>query len=179
MRKLIFTFGLLAGVITSALGFVLWSLCKNGIVSFDKSEIVGYSIMVIALSMIFFGVKSYRDHHLNGAITFLKALRVGLLITLVASLVYAAVWEMYLQISPGGQEAFMQIYTEHYLNSMKSKGAALAEIERMTRRFDEMTQMYKNPVIRFGMTLLEILPVGIIISLISAAILRRKEVLPA
>jgi type II secretory pathway pseudopilin PulG len=49
----------------------------------------------------------------------------------------------------------------------------------MTRRFDEMTQMYKNPVIRFGMTLLEILPVGIIISLISAAILRRKEVLPA
>jgi hypothetical protein len=154
------------------------SLSHSGVISFDKGEIVGYGSMVIALSMIFFGIKSYRDNHQSGAIKFLKGLQVGILITLIASLMYAASWEVYLLTSSGGQEAFMRVYSERYIDNMKNKGATEAEIEKMTRRLAEMTEMYKNPVIRFGMTLMEILPVGVIITLISAAVLRKKEVLP-
>ena len=179
MRKVVLKYGLLAGGITASLGLILWSLYNNDVISSGNSEVIGYGSMVVALSMVFFGIKSYRDNHQNGAIKFFKGLQVGMLITLIASLVYAASWEGYLLTTPGGQAAFMEKYTVSYINKMKTQGATEAEIEKMTKRFSDMADMYKNPVIRFGMTLLEILPVGIVITLISAAVLRRKQILPA
>jgi hypothetical protein len=179
MRKIVLTFGLIAGVIVGCLELIVMSLSHSGAISFDKGEIFGYGSMVIALSMIFFGTKSYRDNHQSGAIKFSKGLQVGILITLIASLMYAASWEVYLLTTSGGQDAFMKMYTEHYIEKMKNEGATEAEIEQKTKQLTDMAEMYRNPVIRFGMTLMEILPVGVIITLISAAILRRKEVLPA
>lgn len=179
MRKIVLKFGLLAGGIIAGLGLVSWLLYSNDVISSSNSVVIGYGSMVVALSMVFFGIKSYRDNHQNGAIKFFKGLQVGMLITLIASLVYAASWEGYLLTTPGGQEAFMEKYTVSYINNMKTRGATEAEIEKMTKRFADMAEMYKNPLIRFGMTLLEILPVGIVITLISAAVLRRREIIPA
>jgi hypothetical protein len=179
MRKVTLTFGLLAGAIIAGLGLVHWSLYNHDVISMDKSVIIGYGSMVVALSMVFFGIKSYRDNHQKGAIKFLKGVQVGMLITLFASLIYALCWEGYLLTRPGGTEDFMKKYTESYINNMKTKGATEAEIEQTTKRMADMGAMYKNPVIRFGMTLFEILPVGIAITLISAAVLRREGVLRA
>jgi len=179
MRKVIFTFGLLAGAIVSVLMLLGTRLWENGAISFDNGELIGYGSMIIALSMIFLGIKSYRDNYRNGTIKFGKGLQVGLLITLIASLMYAATWEIYYQSRPEVRASFMDKYAEQYLDKMKEKGAAAAEIEQQTKKMDEMKRMYKNPVIRFGMTLMEIFPVGLIITLISAAVLKRKEVLPA
>ncbi len=179
MRKFTLTFGLLAGLIISILMIISMALWQKGTISFDNGELVGYATMVIALSMIFFGVKSYRDNYQNGAIKFAKGLQVGLLITLIASLMYAIAWETYYQTNPEIQTSFVDKYTEHYLDKMKEKGASPAEIEQKAKEMADMWEMYKNPVIRFGMTLVEILPVGIIITLISAATLRRKKFLPA
>lgn len=80
-----------------------------------------------------------------------------------------------MQINP--QNTFMEEYTEHYLGKLKEKGASQEEIDKTTSEMASMQEMYKNPVIRFGMTLFEILPVGIIVTLLSSAILRKKEVL--
>jgi len=81
MRKVTLTFGLLTGVIISVFGFIIMAMCENGAINFDSSDLIGYGSMVIALSMIFFGVKSYRDNYQNGAIKFGKGLQVGMLIT--------------------------------------------------------------------------------------------------
>jgi len=175
MRKVTLTYGLLAGAIISVfmlLGMVLW---ENGAITFDNSELIGYGSMVIALSMIFFGIKSYRDNYQNGMIKFVKGLQVGMLITLVASLMYAATWETYYRTNTEIQTSFMDKYADHALNKMKAKGASPAEIDQKAKEMTDMAEMYKNPVIRFGITLLEILPVGIVITLISAAVLRRKD----
>jgi len=179
MRKITLIFGLLAGVILSVFFVISMALCENGTINFDNSDLIGYGSMVIALSMIFFGIKSYRDNYQNGAIKFGKGLQVGMLITLIASLIYAVAGETYYQIDPEGQAALTSKYADHQINKMKEKGASPAEIDQKIKKKAEMEEMYKNPLARFGITLFLILPVEIIITLISAAILRRKEFFPA
>jgi hypothetical protein len=139
--------------------------------------------MVIALSMVFFGIKSYRDNYQKGVINFWKGFQVGLFIALIASLMYAITWEAYIQTRPAGAASFMDacmdMYNDNIINKMKEKGASAAEIDQEVKKMDDFKRMYGNPAIRFGVTLMEILPVGIIITLISAAVLRKKEFLPA
>jgi len=179
MRKVILTFGFLSGAIISILMLTGVALYENGVMTTDFSELVGYGTMVIALSMIFFGIKSYRDNYQKGAIGFWKGIQVGLLISLIASLMYALTWETYMQSRPASAATFMEKYTESVINKMKEKGASADKIEQEIKKMDDMMKMYRNPVFRFGITILEILPVGIVITLISAALLRKKELLPA
>jgi hypothetical protein len=94
MKKIVLVYGLLSGAIVGAMFFITMPLYERGILTMENGELVGYSTMVVALSLIFFGVKSYRDNYLSGSITFGKALTVGLLITLIASLIYAITWEV-------------------------------------------------------------------------------------
>jgi amino acid transporter len=169
---------LLAGAIISVflvIGMALWEQTRKIV----ANELVGYAMMVIALAMIFFGVKSYRDNYQNGMIRFWKGFQVGLLIALIASLMYAITWETYMQVRPASSVAFLDYYAECQIAKMKEKGASAAEIDREVKKMDDFKKLYGNPAIRFGMTLMEILPVGIVITLISAAVLRKKEVLPA
>jgi hypothetical protein len=179
MRKVTLTFGLLAGVVASVFMVVIMRLCKSGTINFDNSDFIGYGSMLIALSMIFFGIKSYRDNYRNGAIKFGKGLQVGMLITLVASLIYAVAGETYYQIDPAGQAALTSKYTDYQINKMRESGAAPAEIEQKINEMANMKEMYQNPLLRFVMTLAIIVPAGMIVTLLSAAILRRKEFLPA
>jgi len=179
MRKVTLIFGLIAGVIVSVFMVIGVSLCESGKLNLDNGEVLGYGSMVIALSMIFFGIKSYRDNYERGVIKFGKALQVGLLITLVASLIYAVAGEVYYQASPDSQLALMDKLADHQVNRMREKGALAAEIDQKIKEMSDLKEMFKNPVMRFGMTLAIILPVGIVITLISAAVLRKKEFLSA
>jgi Protein of unknown function (DUF4199) len=179
MRKVTIIFGLIAGVTVSIFSFFIMALCENSTITFDKSDFIGYGSMIIALSMIFFGIKSYRDNYQNGAIKFSKGVQVGLLITLVASLIYAAIGETHYQINPEAHVAIMDKYADHHISKMRERGDPPAEIDQKVTEMADLKEMHKNPVIRFGITLAIILPVGIVISLFSAAILRRKEFLPA
>jgi hypothetical protein len=174
MKKIVLTFGLIAGAIVSALMFSTVPLWKNGLIDSDKSLWLGYTSMVISLSVIFFGVKSYRDRDLNGSITFGKAIGVGVLISVVASVVYAAGWEFCLHFFyPNFMEEYMAIYIE----KAKSSGLTGAELAETIAKYDEAKEMYKNPLLRFAITMTEPLPVGVLISLISAALLRKKSFL--
>ena len=94
MKRIILIYGLLAGTIVGSMFFITMPLYEKGILTMENGELVGYSTMIVALSLIFFGVKSYRDNQLEGSISFGKALQVGLLITLIASLMYAITWEV-------------------------------------------------------------------------------------
>lgn len=176
MKKLIITYGLISGSITAALMFITMPMYNKGTLSLDSGELVGYTGMVIALTMVFFGIKSYRDNHLNGTITFGKGFQIGILITLIASIMYAMAWEItYQAIST----EFMQKMTDHHFAKMEAGGASSIELAEAKEEWATFSEYYKNPVIRFGVTLTEIFPVGLIITLVSAAVLRKKEFLPA
>ena len=175
MRKIILTYGLISGSIISAFMFMTMPLWENGTINFDNGELVGYTTMVIALSLVFFGVKSCRDHFYGGSISFWQAFKAGALIMLIASLMYALSWEVAYRTVASG---FTEDMTQHYVEKAKSESKDEKELQAAMKEIETFNEWYKNPVLRFGMTLMEILPVGILISLISALLLRRREILP-
>ncbi|MEQ8302603.1 MAG: DUF4199 domain-containing protein [Cyclobacteriaceae bacterium] len=172
MSKVVLTFGLIAGAIVAALMWLSQPLMANGTISFENGMLVGYATMIIALSLVFVGVKSYRDNHNNGVLSFGKGFQVGIFIALVASFIYAVSWEAYLTTLDGD---FMEQYSAQYIEQMEANGASDEEVEEMKVEMTSMSEMYKNPLIRFAMTLMEIVPVGLLITLISAFILKQNE----
>jgi hypothetical protein len=175
MTKIVLIFGLISGAIAGFLMWILMSFVGKGSIDFDSGMLWGYATMIIALSLVFFGIKSYRDNN-GGRITFLKGLQVGILISLISAVCYAASWEIYY---PSVGDEFMQKYTAHELNKMKTSGASDAEIEKARVEGQQFMEMYKNFFVRFAFSIVEILPVGVIVTLISAALLRKREILPA
>jgi amino acid transporter len=170
MRKIVIVCGLIAGSIVTAMMVMTVAACyKNE--NFDGSEALGYATMVIAFSMIFVGIKTYRDKHSNGVISFGKAFRIGLYISLIASTLYVVVWLVdYYMFVPD----FMDKYAEHVMREAKADGATQAEMDSQLKQMETYKDLYKNPLMVILMTYAEILPVGLIISLISALILKRK-----
>jgi zinc transporter ZupT len=177
MKKVILIYGLIAGTIVAAMMLITMPMYNSGTLNMDNGELVGYTTMVIALSMVFFGIKSYRDNHANGSISFGKGFKVGILITLIASAMYGLAWEIsYSKIG----EDFTKKMTEKYYEDMKADGASEEELQKAKEQWESFSEMYKNPVVRFAFTVfVEIFPVGLVITLISAAVLRKKEFLPA
>lgn len=176
MKRIILIYGLISGAIVAAMMLITMPMYNAGTLNLDNGEMVGYSTMVIALSLVFFGIKSYRDRHLNGAITFGKAVQIGLLISLIASVMYAFAWEVcYSQFG----EEFTQKMVESYVAKLEAKGASEVELTKAKEEWAGYAEMYKNPLFRFGLTIMEILWVGVVLTLVSAGLLRKKEFLPA
>ena len=175
MTKIVLIFGLISGAIAGLLMWILMGFVNGGSINFDNGMIWGYATMIVALSMVFFGIKSYRDNH-GGRITFLKGLQVGILISLISAFCYAVCFELYY---PKIGDEFMQKFTTHELNKMKASGASDAEIETARVEGEKFMEMYKNFFVRFSFSLIEIMPVGIIVTLVSAALLRKRELLPS
>jgi hypothetical protein len=148
----------------------------SGQLNHDNGELIGYTTMTVALSMIFFGVKSYRDNHAGGAVSFWKAIKIGLLITAVAAIMYATAWEF---VYPNMSKEFMDGMLQGQIDELKADGATPAEIDEARENWGNMMELYKNPAIRFAITIMEILPVGLILTLVSAGLLRNKHFLPA
>ncbi len=175
MTKIVLIFGLISGAIAGVLMWILMGAVNTDAINFDNGMIWGYATMIIALSLVFFGIKSYRDNH-GGHISFLKGLQVGILISLISAFCYAASWEIYY---PKVGDEFMQKYTTYYLDKMKTDGASDAEIEAARVEGKQFMELYKNFFVRFSFSLIEILPVGVIVTLVSSALLRKRELLPA
>lgn len=173
MTKNVLTFGIIAGVINSVLMLSATPLyTEEGKMDFQIGEIMGYLSMIIALSMIFFGIRSYRDRQLNGKISFGRAFRVGLLITLVASAIYIAGWMIYSNLGPG--QDFMDQYFEYSVEQLRESGRPQEVVQREIDEMREFKEWYRNPLVQIGVTFMEIFPVGLVISLISAGLLRRS-----
>ncbi len=178
MRKIVIVYGGISGLLMVMMFLISFAMMENGALSFENSELFGYTTMIIVLSLIFFGVKSFRDKHSNGTITFGKGFKVGISIAAVASLMYATGWEVYYN-STDLKETFMQRYTDLTIKKMQHDGKSQEQIDKKREEMRSFAEMYKNPFIRFGMTLMEIFPVGLVITLVSAGVLRKKGVLPA
>lgn len=173
MKKNIIIYGLIAGIVVALpmLIVVNGMFDAQGNVDFDKSMLIGYASMLIAFSMVFVGIKNYRDKYNDGTITFGKAFKTGFYIVLIASTIYVATWLIdYFFFIPD----FGEKYAAHMLETLKASGASAAEIEKQTAEMAKFGEMYKNPFFNALMTYMEILPVGLLVTLISSLILKRK-----
>ncbi|MDM8012205.1 MAG: DUF4199 domain-containing protein [Parasphingorhabdus sp.] len=174
MQKIAITYGILSGTITIAT-LILGLVVSDG-GSFLSSEIFGYLTMIVALSMIFIGIKRYRDQQLGGVIRFLPAFAMGLAIAVIAAIIYTLVWELYLMTS--GYD-FIDSYVNSAIEAKWAAGLSADKLAQEIAALEEMRSDYGKIYIRIPMTFLEIFPVGLIIALLSAALLRNPKILPA
>ena len=170
MRKIVLTFGLIAGAILSAMMLLTIPFAER--IGFDKGAIIGYTTMVLAFLMVYFGVRSYRDNVAGGSVSFGRAFKVGLLIVVIASVCYVATWQfVYYRITPD----FMEKYSAYTLEQARKGGASEAEIAAKAEEMAKFGELYKNPLVNIGFTFLEPLPVGLVFTLVTAGVLSRKR----
>ena len=174
MQKTILTYGLIAGAIVVA-GSPLNLFLDASSEHLAALEWLGYAVMIVAFSVIFIGIKGYRDNELGGVIGFGTAFLIGFGITLVASVFYVVGWEINLAIT---DYAFINDYTQALIQEKQASGVSEERVA-FTAEMNVMTERYANPLFRVPITLLEILPVGLLITLVSSAVLRNSRVLPA
>src|ERR1700728_4050298 len=170
MKKAVLTFGLISGLIMSVLmGGSLLLADKIG--SGHNSMVLGYTMMVASFLLIYFGIRSYRDNTLDGQISFGRAFACGILITLITTVCYVAMWEvLYFNFMPH----FMDSYFAAQIARVHSSGLDHAATAAQVAAIERSQQLYQNPFVNMAYTFIEPLPVGLLMTLISAAILRRK-----
>ena len=173
MNRIILVYGLIAGAIAISAMTLSATLGTGGEA---MSLFIGYLILLAACSLIFVAVKRYRDRELGGVIRFGTAVGLGLGVALVATITYVAGWEAYLWST---DYSFFPKYIEMKIEGMRAAGASAAEISSATREMAGMAQLYEKFAWRVLFTLAEILPVGLVVALISAALLRNSRFLPA
>lgn len=169
MKKTVLTFGLISGGLLGIMMLITMLLIKKS--SFESGMIIGYSTMVLAGIVMFVGVKRLRDNE-GGFIPFGRALKAALLITFLSTLMYVAVWMV---LSYTVMSNYMDEYAAAALQKAREAGESAEKMKAMEVEMEGFKEMYKNPLIRAGMTFMEPLPVGVPLSFITALILRKKQ----
>lgn len=171
MKRIVLTFGLISGAILA--GMLVATMPFFDQIGFDRGMIIGYTTMLLAFLLVFFGIRSYRETIGNGQISFLRALGVGLLIVTVATLCYVVTWEIiYFNYFTDFGDKYLAYGIEQVRNSGKSPQEIENEIEYMRR----MMGLYNSSVLfSAAVTFLEPLPVGLPVSILSALILRKRR----
>jgi hypothetical protein len=170
MKKTVLAFGLIAGLMISVLmdGSLLLA---NKIGSGHNSMLLGYTMMVASFLLVYFGIRSYRDNNLAGQISFGRAFTCGILITLITCVFYVVTWEiLYFNFIPH----FMDSYWAGLIHKVQARGLDPATTAAKIAEIQHSQQLYQNPLVNMAYTFMEPLPVGLIITLLSAAVLRRK-----
>ena len=175
MLPLILRYGIAAGIVVIVPMSLMLTLAGPSS-SVASSYFTGYLIMILGLSLVFVAIKRYRDRVLGGVIRFMPALLMGLGISAVAGVIYVVGWEITLAVT---DFAYIDSYTTAAVEAARAKGASAAEVAAAIAQMDEFRRQYANPFFRLPMTFVEIFPVGLLVSLISAALLRNSRFLPA
>ena len=168
MKKTVLTFGLISGAVSSVMMLVTLPLIDR--IGFDKAEILGYTTIVLSFLLVFFGVRSYRETS-GGTMTFWRGFRVGLLITLISCACYVVTWQViYFKLMPG----FLAKYSAYTIEQVKASGASQQTIDATVKQMEGFKRMYDNPLMNAAITFAEPFPIGLVVTLISAAVLRKK-----
>jgi len=169
MKKIVLTFGLISGLIMSVLMDASVLLADK--IGSSHSLLLGYTFLVASFLLIYFGIRSYRDNTLDGQISFGRAFACGILITLITTVCYVASWEiLYFNFMPH----FMDSYFAAQIAKVQSSGLAPAAAAAQVAAILRSQQLYQNPLVNMAYTFIEPFPVGLIITLVSAAVLRKK-----
>jgi hypothetical protein len=168
MKKTILKFGLLSGVFSSVM--MVATVPFEDKIGFDKAEILGYTLIVLSFLLVFFGIRSYRDDTGGGQITFSKAFGVGIAITLITCVFYTLTWEaLYFTVL----HDFMDKYGAYLIDKLKASGASAAALQTQIQQVKQYKELYENPFYNAAITFIEPFPIGLVITLLSAAFLRK------
>ena len=169
MRPTVLTFGLISGAVSSLL--MLMTVPFMDRIGFDKGEVIGYTLIVASLLPVYFGIRSYRENVGGGAVSFGRAFAVGLLISVISCACYVVTWEfVYFKLAPD----FADKFSAYAIEKARASGATPEKIDETARQMQQFKAMYDQPLVNAAITFMEPFPIGLIITVVSAAILKRK-----
>jgi hypothetical protein len=166
MKKIVMIFGFILGAILCANAIYMMNMMRSD-PNFKGNDVIGYAAMVVVFSLIYFGVRNYRNKYLDGTISFGKAFKTGALIALVASTLYVAVGLAYYYL-------FAPDFLDHYINYVL-KNTPADKLADKTVEMANYKKMYKNPLFAILISYSEVLPIGLVVALVSALLLKRKS----
>jgi hypothetical protein len=175
MLKKIMSYGVVAGLLVG-IPLSIITISMSGQTMMRYGMVIGYLIMLIALSAVFVAIKRHRDADLGGVIRFWPAFGLGLGISFIAGVLYVLSWETACAIA---HLDFAASYAKAMIAQQQAKGASAAALAKLTAEMEQFKTQYANPLYRWPMTFAEIFPVGVLVSLVSAALLRNSRFLPA
>lgn len=165
MKRIILIFGAIIGTILCVNILFMVNLMYTN-TEFKGNDVLGYTAMVLLFSLIYFGVRNYRNKYLEGKITFGQAFKTGALISLLASTIYVVFWLFYYYLFVPD---FIDVYTEYVL-----KLSTPETLEAKTTEMADFKEMYKNPLFVILITYFEVLPIGLLVALVSAFFVKKK-----
>ncbi len=167
MRQNVILFGAILAALHSILGYIMVIVMYND-PEFKSYDVLGYIVLLLMYSVIFFGIRNYRNKELDGQISFGHAFKTGIFITLFAGTVYVILWVfIYYLFIPD----FMEVFTQHVLYQTTTEEELLAKKEEM----EQFSKLYENPIWVVLLTYAEVIPTGLVVTLISSLILRKKK----
>ncbi len=169
MKKVVVIFGSISGAVSGAM--MLLTVPFMGSIGYDRGLLVGYTAIVLSFLFVFFGIRSYRDNVAGGSVGFGRAFTVGILIALISSACYVATWQVvYFKLMPN----FMDDYSAHAIEHARATGATQQTLDDLRRQMKELKVQLDRPLVNAAYTFLEPFPVGLVIALVSAGVLRRR-----
>ena len=169
MKETVLTFGLLSGALSILLMLATLPLIND--LRHQLADVLGYTSMVVAALVVFFGIHSYREKAGGGRLSFGRGLAVGALIAAVAGVCYAAAFQVvYFRLMPQFGERFSACMVER----ARAAGATDAEIVDTARQARMLKGLYDQPLTNAALTFGTSFPVGLAAAAISAVILRKR-----
>jgi hypothetical protein len=175
MLKTILAYGAIAGLIVGV-PLTALTLSMSGEHMMKWGMLVGYATMLLAFTTIFVAIKRRRDGEGGGVIRFWPAFGLGLGVAFVAGIFYVAAWEIGQALSGAD---FAAVYSRAMIDQQRAAGVSGAALARYAAQMEDFRRSYANPLFRLPMTFIEIFPVGVLVSLVAAALLRNPRFLAA
>ena len=176
MWRDVIKYGVIAGVVVAAGMFASLAVFGGELPHGMAGMALGYATMLLAFSAVFVGIKHQRDVTRGGVIGFWPAFGMGLAISFIAAVFYVLAWEV-------AQATVVPDFAAHYAQSViagkQAEGVDAATLAQLAADMEAFKVQYANPMFRLPMTFAEIFPVGVLVSLVSAGLLRNPRFLPA
>lgn len=170
MKQTILKYGLYSGAMGAAL-MTLTALYYSSTTEYENGQYIGFTGILLSMMFVYFGVKNYRDNVAGGALSFSAGFKVGLLIAIISCICYVIAWML---VSDLMMPDFMEKFMAQSLAQKQQSGASPEEIAKFTAEMAKYQEMYKNPVYKFLLTFIEPFPIALLVSLVSAGILRKS-----
>lgn len=172
MKKNVLIFGLILGAILATHTLYMMNLVYNN-PAIESNDVIGYAAMIVVFSLVFFGIRNYRNKEMGGVISFGQAFKTGALIAVVGSTIYVATGLLYMYLY---MPDFVDKYAEHVMIMATRHGASATELAAKQQEMDQFREMYRNPLFAILISYMEVLPIGLAVALVSSLILKRKTV---
>ena len=168
MKTTIKKYGWRAALAMLIFGCLSMALATGTNRNYEISEVVGYLSMFLSMVFVFLGIKYFRDHVNDGAVSFGQSMKIGLLIALFPALTFEIMDQIYVNfINPN----FYQEYYQRQVDKIQSDSPE--EYQAQVEKLEQEREMFANPMVQFLVMFLTVFVIGVVVTIISGLILKR------